>query len=367
LVALVQNKNIYPYPHRGTILKTPPSGAGGLFDANMNIIIPMAGMGKRMRPHTLTVPKPLIPIAGKPIVQRLVEDIVKVCGKPVEKIGFIIGNFGEAVEKNLLKIAESVGAKGSIHYQDKPLGTAHAILCAKELLEGETVVAFADTLFKADFVLDSSKEGIIWVQKIDDPRNFGVVKLDNAGFITDFVEKPETFISDLAIIGIYYFKDGAYLRSEMQYLLDNDIKDKGEYQITNALENMKQKGTKFATGQVTEWLDCGNKDATVYTNQRYLEFIKDTKLVADSAKVINSVIIPPVFLGENVELHNAVVGPHVSVGNGTKIKESVISNTIIQEGSVIQGANITNSMVGNAVVYKGKPSDLSIGDYNQMS
>ena len=332
----------------------------------MNIIIPMAGMGKRMRPHTLTVPKPLLPIAGKPIVQRLVEDIVKVCGKPVEKIGFIIGNFGETVEKNLLSIAQAAGATGSIHYQDKPLGTAHAILCAKELLEGETVVAFADTLFKADFILDASKEGIIWVQKIEDPRNFGVVKLDSAGFITDFVEKPETFISDLAIIGIYYIKDGAMLRSEMQYLIDNDIKDKGEYQLTNALENMKQKGVKFATGEVTEWLDCGNKDATVYTNQRYLEFIKDTKLIADSAKIINSVIIPPVYLAENIELVNAVVGPHVSVGKGTKIHNSVVKNSIIQENTTIAGANIDNSMIGNFVNYNGRPADLSVGDYNVL-
>jgi glucose-1-phosphate thymidylyltransferase len=333
----------------------------------MNIIIPMAGMGKRMRPHTLTIPKPLIPIAGKPIVQRLVEDIVKVCGKPVEKIGFVVGQFGEAVEKNLLKIAESVGATGSIHYQDKPLGTAHAILCAGELLTGETVVAFADTLFKADFTLDATKEGIIWVQQIDDPRNFGVVKLDTKGYITEFVEKPETFISDLAIIGIYYVKDSVFLRKEMQYLLDNDIKDKGEFQLTNALENMKSKGVKFSTGQVTEWLDCGNKDATVFTNQRYLEFLRGQKLVADSAKIINSVLIEPVFLDENVEIHNSVVGPHVSVGKGTQIRNSVIENAIIQENTKISAANITNSMLGNSVIFTGKPSDLSIGDYNVIA
>ena len=186
----------------------------------MNIIIPMAGMGKRMRPHTLTIPKPLIPIAGKPIVQRLVEDIAKVCGSQVNEVAFIIGRFGSEVEKKLLAIAESVGAKGSIHYQDEALGTAHAILCAQEALEGNVVVAFADTLFKADFTLDTSKEGIIWVQKVEDPRPFGVVKINAQQQITDFVEKPVEFVSDLAIIGIYYFKDGAYLRSELQYLLD---------------------------------------------------------------------------------------------------------------------------------------------------
>lgn len=332
----------------------------------MKIIVPMAGMGKRMRPHTLTVPKPLVPIAGKPIVQRLVEDIAKVCGEPVEQVAFIIGNFGEAVEKSLVRIAESVGAKGTIHYQDQPLGTAHAVMCAKEALEGNVVVAFADTLFKADFTLDASRDGIIWVQQVEDPRPFGVVKLDDQNQITEFVEKPEHFVSNLAIIGIYYFKDGAYLRSELQYLLDNDIKDKGEFQLTNALENMKNKGTRFVPGQVTEWLDCGNKDATVFTNQRYLEYLAERKenLVDASAQIVNSVVVQPVYLGKNVKLRNAVVGPHVSVGSGTTISDSVVKNAIIQENTTVNNANISNSMLGNFVKFEGKPSDLSVGDYN---
>jgi glucose-1-phosphate thymidylyltransferase len=312
----------------------------------------MAGMGKRMRPHTLTVPKPLVPIAGKPIVQRLVEDIAKVCEQPIEEVAFIVGHFGEAVEEKLLKIAESVGAKGTIHYQEEPLGTAHAILCAQEALQGHLVVAFADTLFKADFTLDTSADGTIWVQQVEDPRPFGVVKLNESGEITDFVEKPETFVSDLAIIGIYYFQDGAYLREELQYLLDNNIKDKG---------------TRFIPGKISEWLDCGNKDATVYTNQRYLEYIKDQPdLVAASAQLNNSVVIPPVYLGENVVLNNAVVGPYVSIGSGTQISDSVISNAIVQENTVIKTANISNSMLGSFVTYQGTSVDLSLGDYNTL-
>jgi glucose-1-phosphate thymidylyltransferase len=330
----------------------------------MKIIIPMAGMGKRMRPHTLTIPKPLIPIAGKPIVQRLVEDIAKVCNQPVDQVAFIIGDFGKEVEKQLLGIAESVGAKGSIHYQDEPLGTAHAILCAREALEGNVVIAFADTLFKADFTLDVTKEGIIWVQKVEDPRPFGVVKLNAQNEITEFAEKPEIFVSDLAIIGIYYVKDGANLRNELQYLIDNNILDKGEFQLTNALENMKQKGIKFMPGQVTEWLDCGNKDATVYTNQRYLEYIKETPLVDVSAQTGNSVIIPPVYIGKNVKIQNSVVGPYVSVGDGSSIQDSVVKNSIIQKNTSVINANISNSMLGNFVKFEGKSSDLSVGDYN---
>ncbi|MBJ6143764.1 sugar phosphate nucleotidyltransferase [Hymenobacter sp. BT559] len=334
----------------------------------MKIIVPMAGMGKRMRPHTLTVPKPLIPIAGKPIVQRLVEDIARVCGEAVEEVAFIIGRFGAEVEKSLIKIAESVGAKGTIYYQDEPLGTAHAILCAKDSLSGPLVVAFADTLFKADFTLDSSVPGTIWVQKVEDPKPFGVVKLNEQGQITDFVEKPEIFVSDLAIIGIYYFQDGEYLRSELQYLLDNDIKDKGEYQLTNALENMKNKGTIFVPGQVTEWLDCGNKDATVFTNQRYLEYLKERgeNLVADSAIIINSVLIEPVYIGENAVITNSVVGPHTSIGSKSNVRDSCVSNSIVQTSASVLNAVITDSMIGNFASVSSKAIDLSVGDYNVL-
>ena len=227
-------------------------------------------------------------------------------------------------------------------------------------------MAFADTLFRADFKIDTAKDGVIWVQRVDDPSAFGVVKIDDSNVITDFVEKPETFVSDLAIIGIYYFKDGTFLKDEMQYLIDNDIKDKGEYQLTNALENMKQKGARFTPGEVTEWLDCGNKDATVMTNQRYLEFIKDQNLVASSAKQNNVVIIPPVFIGENVTLENSVIGPHVSIGKNTSIKGSIVQNSIIQTNSKIVNANINNSILGNHVAFHGRQDDLSVGDYNTI-
>lgn len=322
-----------------------------------------------MRPHTLTVPKPLIPVAGKPIVQRLVEDIATVCNEPLEEIAFIIGpSFGKEVETMLVGVAEKLGAKGSIWYQEEALGTAHAIMCAADALEGKVVVAFADTLFKADFKLDASQEGIIWVQKIDDPRAFGVVKVDAQGHITDFVEKPQEFVSDLAIIGIYYFRDGANLRKELQYLLDNNIRDKGEFQLTNALENMKNKGLKFAPGKVTEWLDCGNKDATVYTNQRVLEFKSQSeKLVADSVKQENSTIIPPCFIGENVVLKNAKIGPHVSIGDNTSVENSVITNSIIQRNSVISGSQISNSMIGSYAEIRNYNGELSAGDYNVIA
>jgi len=334
----------------------------------MKIIIPMAGKGKRMRPHTLTVPKPLINVAGKPIVQRLVEDITKVCGEKVDEIAFIIGpDFGKEVEDNLIKIANEQGAKGTICYQDKALGTAHAIMCAKESITGKTVVAFADTLFKADFVMDTNQEGVIWVQGIEDPSQFGVVKLNDAGVITDFVEKPTTFVSNLAIIGIYYFKDGDNLKKELQYLLDNNITEKGEYQLTNALENMKQKGIAFTPGKVTEWLDCGNKDATVYTNQRVLEFDKGkANLRGKNIITENSVIIEPCFIGDNVVIKNSIVGPHASVGANCQITDVIIKNSVIQGGTKLSHTHISNSMIGEGAEVKGKSLDISMSDYTNL-
>jgi len=333
----------------------------------MKIIVPMAGMGKRMRPHTLTVPKPLIPIAGKPIVQRLVEEIAKVSNDKIDEIAYIIGDFGKEVENTLCEIAENLGAKASIYYQTEALGTAHAIHCAAPSLSDKVVVAFADTLFKADFVLDADADSVIWVQKVEDPSAFGVVKLGEDNKITDFVEKPQEFVSDLAIIGIYYFKDGENLKNELQYLLDNKVVVNGEYQLTDALENMKNKGLTFKPGQVIEWMDCGNKDATVHTNQRILEYHKDDELVCSSASHENSIIIPPCYIGENVKIVNSVVGPHVSVGSGTTVSNTLVRNSIIQRDSNLEHLNLDNSMVGNNVDIQGDVSELNVGDFASFS
>lgn len=332
----------------------------------MNIIIPMAGMGKRMRPHTLTTPKPLIPVAGKSIVQHLVEEIGKVVQEDIEEIGFVIGDFGKETEEKLLKIAANIGAKGKIYYQKEPLGTAHAILCAADSLKDKVVVAYADTLFKADFSMDDSKDGIIWVKKVDNPSSFGVVELSEGGSIIAFHEKPEHFISDMAIIGIYYFKDGAYLKSELQHLIDEGVKTGGEYGITDALQNMMNKGTAFFVDPVTEWLDCGNKDATVHTNQRVLEYLKDEELISVELQLDNSTIIKPCYIGPGVRIANSVVGPYVSIGEGTVVENCIIRNSIIQEHSLLTNINLDNSMIGSHVTIRKTPEDLSIGDYNTL-
>jgi len=334
----------------------------------MKIIIPMAGRGSRLRPHTLTVPKPLMPIAGKPIVQRLVEDIANVINQKIDEVAFIIGDFGAEVEADLMQIAQKLGAKGSIYHQTEPLGTAHAIMCAKDSLQGNCVVAFADTLFKADFTLDANADGVIWVKQVADPSAFGVVKLNEANQITDFVEKPKEFVSDLAIIGIYYFKEGELLRDELQYLLDNKITKGGEYQLTDGLENMKQKGKIFVPGTVKEWMDCGNKDATVDTNKMTLTFdhADQKPLISNDVKLINSKIIEPCYIGKNVLLTNSTVGPHVTLGDDCVINNATLENCLIQNDTKILNTKLQNSMLGSHVHYDGEFTSVSLGDYSVM-
>lgn len=329
----------------------------------------MAGRGSRLRPHTLTIPKPLIPIAGKPIVQRLVEDIAKVLDQDIEEIAFIIkDDFGAEIEAKLNEIAASLNAKGTIYYQDKPLGTGHAIMCAKESLSGPCVIAYADTLFKADFNLDQTADSVIWVKQVDKPEAYGVVELNDEKNISGLVEKPTEFVSDLAVIGIYYFKEGEQLKAELQKVLDANILHGGEYQINDGIKAMMAQGKKFVPGKVDEWMDCGNKNVTVETNSRMLQFLHEDgeNLVSNTVKQENATIIQPCYIGENVVLKNASVGPNVSIGDGTVVENSTIKNSLIQTQSVIKNADLDNAMIGNFAKFDGKFTDVSIGDYSVL-
>jgi glucose-1-phosphate thymidylyltransferase len=334
----------------------------------MNIIIPMAGLGKRLRPHTLTTPKPLLPVAGKPIVQRLVEEIATVVNEKIEHIGFVTGRFGIETERQLLAIATAAGAQGSIHYQDEALGTAHAILCAGSLLKGKTMVAYADTLFKASFKMDARKKNIIWVSPVDQPEQFGVVKLDNNGSIEWFYEKPQSFISDLAIIGIYYFNDGEALRDELQYLLDKKITSGGEYGITDALQNMMNKGSEFHIEQVDNWMDCGNKDAWLDTNAQILDYLKDDEnLISSRAELDEVIIIEPCFIDSGVKISKSIIGPYVAIGKNSVIHHAIMRNTIVQQDALIENKLIESSIIGNFVQLTGNFSTYNIGDFNHIA
>ncbi|WP_291106309.1 sugar phosphate nucleotidyltransferase [Flavobacterium sp. UBA6195] len=335
----------------------------------MKIIVPMAGRGSRLRPHTLTVPKPLIPVAGKPIVHRLVEDIAGVLNQKIDEVAFIIHeSFGKQVEEDLIAIAQKLGAKGTIYYQNEALGTGHAIMCAKDSLDGPAVIAYADTLIRADFDLDTTADSVIWVKQVDQPEAFGVVNLNANGEIIELVEKPKEFVSDLAVIGIYYFKDIAVLKNELQSVLDNNIIHGGEYQINDGIKQMMAKGMKFVPGQVDEWMDCGNKNVTVETNTRMLGFLHNDgeNLVSADVKLENATIIPPCSIAEDVILINATVGPNVSLGKGCHVIDSTIKNSLIQTHAHIKNANLDNAMIGNHVNFDGNFTSISIGDYSVL-
>lgn len=335
----------------------------------MKIIVPMAGRGSRLRPHSLTVPKPLIPIAGKPIVHRLVKDIAKVLNQPITEVAFVLGDpawFGDEVVQSLQQLAKELNAKASIYRQDQPLGTGHAIMCAKNSLQGPAVIAYADTLIRANFNLDTDADAVIWTKKVANPEAYGVVKLNEKQHITELVEKPNEFVSDQAVIGIYYFKDVAQLKQKLQEVLNENLTHGGEYQINDGILRMMQEGKIFKTGTVSEWMDCGNKNVTLETNSKMLGFLHNDnheKLIADNVILNNAKVIPPCYIGNNTHIINATVGPNVSIGSNCVIQNAHINNSLIQNHTQIKNANLTQAMIGNHVQYNGEFKKISIGDY----
>jgi glucose-1-phosphate thymidylyltransferase len=242
-------------------------------------------------------------------------------------------------------------------------------MCAKDSLSGPAVIAYADTLFKADFKLDKEADAVMWVKQVENPEAFGVIKLNDKGQITELVEKSKDFVSDLAVIGIYYFKEVSQLKTQLEKVIEENIMHGGEYQINDGIKKMKENGAIFKPGQVDEWMDCGNKQVTVETNSRMLKFIHEDQkeqLISSSVKIVNSEIIEPCFIGENVFLKNAKIGPNVSIGNGTMIDNSSIKNSLIQENSQVLNAKLDKAMIGNFAKFDGNFTSVSIGDYSVL-
>ena len=319
----------------------------------------MAGMGTRMRPHTLITPKPLLKIAGKALVERIVDDLKTYTGENIDEVHYVIGSFGNSVEKRLIEISESINAKGFIHYQKEALGTAHAVFCAKDALENEVIIAFADTMFVGNMKIDSGDEAIIWTLKVNNPENYGVVLIDKNNTITDFVEKPKNYISDKAIIGIYYFKKAEILREKINDLIKTNRTVKGEFQLTDALQEMKNEGVKLKCKVIDKWMDCGNKNEFLKSTESVLSR-EDHKIkeIRDRNKFID-----PVYIGNNVVVENSEIGPFVCIEDNSIVRNSVIERSIIGMNSNVDSCNINNSMLGNfSKLYKAS-GILNIGDY----
>ncbi len=320
----------------------------------------MAGKGTRLRPQTLTTPKPLINIAGRTIIQRIV-DLVSKSNITIENIGFVIEQKNKNIEELLYSVSKKNKIKAHVFYQKEPNGTAHAIYCAKELLKGPTLVVFADTLFDASLKFPKDIDACILVKEVPNPSSYGVVQLNEIEQVVGFIEKPKNNISNLAIIGVYYFKEGQDLRSQISYILTNDIKEKGEFQITTALSQLKNKGKVFKTKKINHWFDFGNPKNLL---ESHAEILKREQLNTPGIK--NSKIIPPCYISKTATIINSTIGPNVSIGSGTVVENSYLENTIIQSQSKILGAKLHSSIIGSHVEYKEGFKSVNIGDYNVL-
>lgn len=337
----------------------------------MKIIVPMAGRGSRLRPHTLTTPKPLISVAGTPIVEHLIRDIVKIVQQPIEEVAFIVGEatfFGNDICEQLIKIASDIGAKGTIYRQTEPLGTGHAIMCAEPSLSGPAIIAYADTIIRAKLTLNPNADAIIWVKKVENPENYGVVQLNKQGAITKLIEKPQDFVSNLAIIGIYYFKEVEKLKNALKYILNEKLVPGSEYMINDGIESMIKAGDLLLPGEVDQWMDCGNKEIILKTNSKMLKILEGEgkEMIHPSAVLKNTKIIPPCFIGSGTHLKNVTLGPGVSVGSETVIENSSITHSLIQDKSHISNTKLHNAMIGNHVKYDGNFTQISLGDYTEI-
>lgn len=330
-------------------------------NATMKLIIPMAGRGTRLRPHTHVTPKPLLPVVGISMVERIVETFIDVLPKKLDEAVFVLGpDFPEEVYDELRAICARHDMQARFGVQDQALGTAHAVFCAGEHLQGEVISVFADTLFYMDPGVSLDGADVwAWVKHVDDPRRFGVVVKDGDR-ITDFVEKPKEIISNEALIGIYYIKDGAALRASIQYLFDNDVKGHGEFQITDAFDHMLKQGYVFKTTSVREWLDCGTIPALKETS--WVLLAKETDRLHQGT-VVDSVLIDPVYVGEGARITGSVVGPNVVVEAGAEIQGSVVDHTIVFADARVTGSVLQDSMVGHHAQVTGQSGPVNIGDH----
>lgn len=330
----------------------------------MKLIIPMAGRGTRVRPHSHTTPKPLLPVAGTMIIERIVETFARTLDRTVTEIVYILGpDFGKEIEATLTEMSERHNAKAVFKVQETALGTAHAVACADEHLEGEVIIVFADTLFDSkEKVSVEDADSVIWLKEVDDPSRFGVA-VHEGDKITGFVEKPSEPISKLAIIGVYYFRKGEDLMKEIQYLIDNDITGHGrEYQLTDALDRLLKDGKIFRKATVDEWLDCGTLPAWLDTSGVILGKEKHSY---DSYP--GTTIKPPVFIGEGVSIEACDIGPNVSIESGATLSKSQISNSIVQSDASITGSSLSDSSIGKRATVTGIQGEIHVGDDSQLT
>lgn len=324
----------------------------------MKIIMPIAGKGTRLRPHTHVIPKPLIRVAGKPIIDYILD---QVAGIDFSEIIFIIGHLGEQI-RHFMKENHKFPMKFVKQIDFHGLG--HAISHAKSEfpVDEPILILLGDIIFTADIEkIIQSETNMLGLMKVDDPRKFGVVTVDSKGYVMKMVEKPENPPSDLAIAGVYYFKSAFKLFDAIDHLIQGKIKTKNEYQLTDAMTKMMDDGEKFKTFEVTEWFDCGEKESLIETNEVMLK--KNLK----HEQVWGNIIIPPVFIGKNTTLKHSIIGPNVSISDGAQITETILKNSLIGINTIVENCNLDNSLIGDNAVVSGACHEMNIGPDSEIT
>ena len=321
----------------------------------MKAVIPVAGIGKRLRPHTHTSPKALITVAGKPILGHIVDSLIDM---GVTELIPIIGYKGDQITKYL---AGAYDLPINFVHQKEQKGIAHAIDLTRQYADGsELIIILGDTIIDTDFTkIPKAGDFVLGVREVKDPKRFGICQVDG-GVITSIVEKPDDPKGNLAIVGLYYFSDSAPLYEACRQVIDRDIKTKGEYQITDALALMIENGSSFVPYEIDGWYDCGKVETLLETNRVLLEGVRN------EAHGVNSVIIPPCFIDPGSTIENSVVGPYVSVAGGCSITDSVVKNSILNEGSTLSNVVLDSSVIGAGAEVTRSSFNLNISDDSQV-
>ncbi len=328
----------------------------------MKAIIPVAGIGTRLRTHTHTQPKALIPIAGKPILAHIVEGLIDAGFKDYI---FIIGYLGDKIESYISNNYPQINSTFVIQTTGK--GVGHAIWLAKEYIHNneDILVVFGDTIVDVNLKpILSANTSMLGVKKVEDPRQFGVAEVDKEGYIKRMVEKPSIPKTNLALVGVYKIKDSQALLEALENNINKQLKTHNEYTLTDAMMSMIENGHKFKTFDVDYWYDCGKKEVLLETNSILLN-----RLNYDTSKYNfeNTIIIPPVFIGAGCEIKNSIIGPNVSVGNNAILNYAIIKESIIGPYAQIEHAILDHSLIGNDALFIGMKQSLNIGDSTEIN
>jgi len=322
----------------------------------MKAVIPVAGIGKRLRPHTFTIPKALLNVAGKPILGHIVDGLLKM---GVQELIPIIGYKGERIQRYLTS-EYKVPIKFVV--QEEQRGIAHAVSLTRELADdSELIIILGDTIIKTDFEKIPKKgDYVLGVREVPDPQRFGICEVEG-GMITNIVEKPDQPKGNLALIGLYYFRDSTPLYEACEKLINKGIMTKGEYQITDALQIMIDGGTQFYPYRIDGWYDCGKVETLLETNRVLLDGMEPR----DGRE--GSIIIHPCYLDKASVISNSIIGPYVSVAKDCEIRHSIIENSILNEGSILENVILEGSVVGAYAEVAGNRSSFNVSDYSQIS